>query len=172
MACQNGKTFSGLAGANPRPNGAIRKRDHPAKFRKEIAENLLLHYQGALLLDSYEPYQKFMELWEEIIQDDCWHISQNGWKPEISVLYSVVKKGKNKGQKKKRLALRPYAQKSGCRPFFAEDQQMLDKMHADLDAMKIELDGMEEEELLGDDPLLPLQTGKKGMRMTTRRPTS
>ncbi len=39
---------------------------------------------------------------------------------------------------------------------------MLDKMHADLDAMKIELDGMEEEELLGDDPLLPLQTGKSG----------
>ena len=78
------------------------KGDHPAKFRKEIAENLLLHYQGALLLDSYEPYQKFMELWEEIIQDDCWHISQNGWKPEISVLYSVVKKGKNKGQKKEK----------------------------------------------------------------------
>lgn len=51
------------------------KSDHPAIFRKEISENLLFHYQGTALLDPYEPYQKFMELWEEMIQDDCWHIT-------------------------------------------------------------------------------------------------
>lgn len=140
--------------------------DHPAKFGKEISENLLLYYQGTAypgrdVLDPYEPYQKFMELWEETIQDDCWHISQNGWKPEITPIYSVVKKGKNKGQKKEKgwhCDLTP--KNLVIARFFADDQQKLDEMRADLDAMKIELEGMEEEDFGRDDSLLPLQTGK------------
>lgn len=137
------------------------KGDHPAKFKKEISENLLFHYQGAPLLDPYKPYQKFMELWEAIIQDDCWHISQNGWRPEISVFYSVTKKGKNKGQKKEKGWLCDLTPKNlVIARFYVENQQKLGKMRADLDAMKIELDGMEEEDFLRDDPLLPLQAGK------------
>lgn len=135
--------------------------DHPAQFRKDTSEHLLLHYHGVPLLDPYEPYQKFMELWEEIIQDDCWHIGQNGWKPEITTIYSVVKNGKNKGKRKEKGWLCDLTPKNlVVARFFAGDQQKLDKIRADLDAMKIEMEGMEEEDFLRDDPFLPLQAGK------------
>ncbi len=134
---------------------------HPNDFRRHISENILAHYQGMILLDAYEPYQRIMEIWEETIQDDCWQISQNGWKPDIAVIYQETRKGKNRGRKKEKgwsCDLTP--KELVVARFFAEDQQNLEKMQADLEAVKIELDAVEEEDFSSNDPLLPLKTGK------------
>lgn len=135
--------------------------DHPNAFLKNISENLLLNYQGMRLLDAYEPYQQLMEIWENTIQDDCWHISQKRWKPEITAIISVTKTGKNKGQKKETGWECDLVPKGlVISRFFADEQNKLNELRTNLENTEIELAGMEEEDLISNDPLLPLKTGK------------
>jgi type I restriction enzyme M protein len=67
---------------------------HPKEVISELAESLLAHYHNKPLLDPYDIYQYLMDYWADVMQDDCYLISSDGWKAET---YRVIefKNGKD-----------------------------------------------------------------------------
>ena len=69
--------------------------NHPKDVVFKISENLLEQYTDKPLIDKYDIYQHLMDYWNEIMQDDCYIISADGWKADISIIKD--NKGKEKG---------------------------------------------------------------------------
>jgi type I restriction enzyme M protein len=65
----------------------------PKAVIADLGENLLAHYKGKPLLDSYDVYQHLRDYWAEIMQDDCYLIAADGWKAEPQRVLET-KKGK------------------------------------------------------------------------------
>lgn len=55
----------------------------PKTLIKKLADDILAHYADAPLVDNYAIYQHLMDYWEEVMQDDCYQISAEGWKVEF-----------------------------------------------------------------------------------------
>ena len=55
------------------------KDGHPKALIEEVAESLLNAFRAAPLLDAYDDYQHLMDYWAEVMQDDCYLISADGW---------------------------------------------------------------------------------------------
>jgi type I restriction enzyme M protein len=55
------------------------KDGHPKALIEEVAESLLNAFRAAPLLDAYDVYQHLMDYWAEVMQDDCYLISADGW---------------------------------------------------------------------------------------------
>jgi type I restriction enzyme M protein len=53
---------------------------HPKQLIETIAEDLLATFKTAPLLDAYDVYQHLMDYWADTMQDDCYLISDAGWK--------------------------------------------------------------------------------------------
>ena len=68
----------------------------PKQLIRELAQNLLHHYEGKPLMDHYAVYQHLMDYWGETMQDDTYLIAADGWKAETSRVLVKDKKGKEK----------------------------------------------------------------------------
>ena len=66
----------------------------PKHLIQEIAEDLLLAYSNRSLVDKYDVYQRLMTFWYELMQDDCYLITENGWRAETRRIIETNKKGK------------------------------------------------------------------------------
>ena len=58
---------------------ALSQEDLPKDFIHRISESLLQAYTEAPLLDRYDMYQIIMDYWFEVMQDDVYIITQDGW---------------------------------------------------------------------------------------------
>ena len=58
----------------------LAKDGHPKPLIAGIAEDLLTTFKEAPLLDAYDVYQHLMDYWAETMQDDCYLITDSGWK--------------------------------------------------------------------------------------------
>lgn len=58
---------------------AIRMNTRPREVIQPMAEDLLQRFRGLPLLDPYDLYQKLMDHWQEIMQDDVYMIGTDGW---------------------------------------------------------------------------------------------
>ncbi|MDW9362527.1 SAM-dependent DNA methyltransferase [Sinorhizobium meliloti] len=72
--------FDGWAGANAPLLNGIQPGDKPKALIHKIAEDMLERFTDAPLVDKYEAYQRLMTYWAEIMQDDVFVISSEGWK--------------------------------------------------------------------------------------------
>jgi type I restriction enzyme M protein len=52
---------------------------HPKALIETIAEDLLVMFRQAPLLDAYDVYQHLMDYWAETMQDDTYLIAADGW---------------------------------------------------------------------------------------------
>ena len=114
----------------------------PKQLIGKLAEDLLSHYTDKPLIDRYDIYQHLLDYWEQVMQDDCYLITQDGWKAETTRLIETDKKGheRDKGWvcdllPKPLLVAR----------YFAKEQVALEQLSADLDAVSARLAEMEEE---------------------------
>ena len=57
--------------------------DRPKELIATLAESILADFQGVALVDAYSVYQGLMDFWTEIMQDDFYQISADGWKAEL-----------------------------------------------------------------------------------------
>src|SRR5450756_800481 len=55
------------------------KYGHPKALIETIAEELLVVFRQAPLLDAYDVYQHLMDYWAETMQDDAYLIAADGW---------------------------------------------------------------------------------------------
>ena len=67
---------------------------NPKELIHDLSEGLLDNYHKKPLIDPYDMYQHLMNYWNEVMQDDCYLISQDGWKAETQRI--IVESGKNK----------------------------------------------------------------------------
>ena len=51
----------------------------PREIIQTLSEDLLGRFTGLPLLDSYDVYQKLMDYWDEVMQDDVYLIAADGW---------------------------------------------------------------------------------------------
>jgi len=64
---------------------ALEKSLKPKEVIYRISEDILATYTGKALMDKYDVYQHLMDYWNEVMQDDCYLISADGWKAELTI---------------------------------------------------------------------------------------
>ena len=68
---------------------------NPKELIHDLSEDLLEQYSNKPLIDQYDMYQHLMTYWMEGMQDDCYLITQDGWKTET---YRIIVENKAKKQ--------------------------------------------------------------------------
>lgn len=115
---------------------------HPRDVIVPLAEGLLKHYQDKPLIDPYTVYQHLMTYWSETMNDDCYIISEDGWKAETTRTIETDKKGKEKDKGwtcdlvPKLLIVARY---------FANEQAEIDALAMELESVSSKLTEIEEE---------------------------
>lgn len=126
--------------------------DFPKDVIHRISESLLQAYTEAPLLDRYDMYQIIMDYWGEVMQDDMYFITQDGWPAANSLRELVVKKGE-KLKETPDLIINKAKYKAELIPpalivnrFFAEEQAGVDTKQTVLDTCSQELEAFIEEQ--------------------------
>lgn len=120
--------------------------DSPKQLIEEIAENLLAVFEAAPLLDAYDVYQHLMDCWAEVMQDDCYLLSVEGWVAQPYRITEEIAKGKKKGELKDKgwvcdLVPKPLM----VARYFAAEQAEIDRLQGELEAVEAEKEALSEE---------------------------
>lgn len=114
----------------------------PKELIASLSEDLLKHYTGKPLIDHYDVFQHLMDYWAATMQDDCYLLSEDGWKAEPARVVETTKKGKTVDRGwicelvPKDLVVARY---------FGQEQEAIDKLHGDLEAVAARITELEEE---------------------------
>ena len=116
---------------------------HPKEVIAALAEDLLAHYAGRPLIDPYDVYQHLMDYWAETMQDDCYLIAADGWRAET---YRVIEKNKATGKERDKGWTCDLIPKTLIvARYFADEQEEIDRLAADLESVTARLAELEEE---------------------------
>ncbi len=115
---------------------------HPKELIVEFSESLLAHYADQPLINSYDIYQHLMEYWAETIQDDCYLIAADGWTAET---YRIIEKDKKGKEKDKGWACDLIPKPLIVARYFAQEQEAIDALNAELETVTAKLAELEEE---------------------------
>jgi type I restriction enzyme M protein len=127
---------------------ALQTGFHPKEIIHPISEALLATYQGRALIDKYDVYQHLMNYWFEVMQDDCYLIAADGWK---ATTYRIVEEKKNKDGQVTKTIYKGWAcdlipKALVIHRYFAEQQQAIDQLNAELETLQNQKTEMEEEQ--------------------------
>ncbi len=117
---------------------------NPKDLIHALSEKLLSQYDNKALIDKYDMYQHLMTYWMETMQDDCYLISQEGWKAETHRII-VESKGKSKKKVDKGWDCDLIPKKLVIERYFADEKNTLETWQADKEAIANELTELEEE---------------------------
>jgi type I restriction enzyme M protein len=73
------KTFIDWKNANKPKLRAFGEKNRPKELIELLSEDLLSRFKATPLVNAYDLYQHLMDYWLEIMQDDCYLISEAGW---------------------------------------------------------------------------------------------
>jgi type I restriction enzyme M protein len=128
----------------------------PKTLIADIAEDLLLRFCKADLLDKYDIYQILMNYWEETMQDDVYVLVQGGWSAGTVLRQLLVKKGE-KLTENPDLIIAGKKYKADLIPpslivarYFPDKQNKIDHLQGELDAITQELESLIEEHSVED----------------------
>jgi type I restriction enzyme M protein len=80
----------------------VSTKDHPKALIQSIADDLLAACADVRLIDKYDLYQHLMTYWAEVMQDDAYIITVDGWGAGNQVMrLQKETKGKNKDRQQK-----------------------------------------------------------------------
>ncbi len=130
---------------------AIKQDDVPKQIIDQISEDLLTSYAETPLLSKYDIYQILMDYWDEIMQDDVYILTQDGWQAG-KALYELVTKKSDKLKETPDLLIKKTKYKAELIPpalviarFFADEQAKVDALQSELDAATQALESYIEE---------------------------
>jgi type I restriction enzyme M protein len=118
------------------------KDGHPKALIEAIAEDLLIAFRKAPLLDAYDIYQHLMDYWAETMQDDAYLIAADGWVAVPARIVETDKKGKSKD---KGWACDLIPKPLIVTRYFAKEQAAIDATQAELETATAALAELEEE---------------------------
>jgi type I restriction enzyme M protein len=143
----------------------------PKELIHALSEDLLARFVSFPLVDRYDVYQRLMDFWSVVMQDDVYLLVADGWltaaKPRLIVSDSLRKIqespdlvfGSGKKARKYKLDLIPPGVLS--RVFFKAEREQIDALSEAAEAAARELEELTEEHA-GDEGLLADATNDKG----------
>lgn len=127
----------------------IREGDRPNALIEALSESLLKTFRSnpaiASLIDPYDIYQHLMDYWDQTLKDDAWMIVTYGWKavqeakPNTDLIPATLMVAR----------------------YFAAEQQAIEQLEAERDAVSREIEELEEEHG-GEEGLLADARNDKG----------
>lgn len=116
--------------------------NQPKEVIFEVSENLLQQYNNKPLISKYGMYQHLMNFWNEIMQDDCYIISADGWKAET---YRIIVENKQKKKVDKGWTCDLIPKENVIIRFFQKEKQELEDLEIEKERISTELTELEEE---------------------------
>ena len=134
--------FANWKAANTQRLKGVAADTKPKALIATVAEDLLATFEKARLLDPYDIYQHLLDYWAEAMQDDLYIIVADGWKAET---YRIIEKDKKGKEKDKGWTCDLVPKSLIVAHYFAEEQQAITKLEAELDSATAALAELEEE---------------------------
>ncbi len=132
-----------------------------------LAEDLLTRFAGLPLLDPYDVYQRLMDYWDEVMQDDVYLIATDGW-GEAAKPRGIVEDKDKKFKETPDLTIKRRKYKMDLIPpglivarYFANEQVAIEKLQTKQDDATRELEEFIEEHT-GEEGLLEDAVNDKG----------
>lgn len=160
--------FAEWRDANIEVMRAFDKGHHPTDLIHALSEGLLARFREAPLVDAYDAYQHIMTYWSEVMQDDAYQITSEGWYV-AKVIRELVKDadgkfteepdivlGSGRGAKKLKAEVIPPARIVAR--YFAAEQAEVDELEAKAEELGRQLEELEEEHSGEDGLLVEAQT--------------
>ena len=145
---------------------ALEEACHPKDVIHRISEDLLETYHGKALVSKYGVYQIIMDYWSEVMQDDLYELSADGWEAGNEVTRRM-KKSTKKGGKDKEIAGIDGLEGRLIPPclliqvYFEKEQAAIDALDSQLESTRADMSEMAEEHT-GEEGLLSDATTEKG----------
>lgn len=115
---------------------------HPKEVAHIISEDLLNAYTDLHLIDRYDVYQHLMNYWMEVMQDDCYLITVDGWKAEV---YRILVENKKGTKVDKGWACDLIPAESVINRYFKKEKEVIVQLEAERDSLTAKLEEMQEE---------------------------
>jgi type I restriction enzyme M protein len=130
----------------------IKEGVKPKKLIHEISEDLLSAFDSLELIDAYDVYQHLMTYWNDMMQDDVYVISDDGWKAGREVYR--IQKTTGKDEKKKTSdvegidgieskLMKPYLI---IDKYFITEKNEIEKLETQIEQLSAELQEKEDEQ--------------------------
>ena len=116
---------------------------HPKQLIEALSEDLLTTFAEVQLIDKYDVYQHLMSYWSEVMQDDAYLITGDGWE---------AGKDASNGLIPPQLIIARY---------FATERDVIEQLEAERDAITRQMEEMDEEHG-GEEGLLSEAKNDKG----------
>jgi len=133
----------------------ISTKDHPKAIIQSVSDQLLEGFKSIRLIDKYDIYQHLMTYWEEVMQDDVYILTTEGWKAgNVITRLQRESKGKKKdiegllGLEGRRIPISLM-----IKTYFSKEQAELDELFARLEQIAAEMGELKDEHG-GDEGLL------------------
>ena len=121
----------------------------PRKIVETLSEDLLNRFMDLPLLDSYDVYQKLMDYWDEIMQDDVYLIAADGWLAGRVLRQAYDKETPDfttkKGQKTIKYVGELIPASLVISMFFDDEKQKLEQLEAEIEVLTQRKEEFEEE---------------------------
>lgn len=133
----------------------LNKGFKPRDLIFDLSENLLDSFSSLKLMDKYDVYQHLMEYWSEIMQDDAYIISSDGWSAETHRIIVEDKKGhkKDKGWDCDLIPKQLLAEK-----FFSNELEAINKLNSELEHASQEAETIDVENSGDEDVFLEVRS--------------
>ncbi|MBS4212428.1 type I restriction-modification system subunit M [Neobacillus rhizophilus] len=115
---------------------------NPKELIFELSEDILTHYYGKKLISKYDVYQHLMDYWAEIMQDDSYLISSDGWKAET---YRIYVENKQKKMVDKGWTCDLIPKELVINRYFIKEKQLIESLESESELLATQLVEMEEE---------------------------
>ena len=106
----------------------------PREIIQTLSEDLLDRFTGLPLLDPYDVYQKLMDYWDEVMQDDVYLIAADGWveaaKPREVIQDRQMKEIPDLVIKKKKYKMDLISPELIVARYFAAEQEAIEMLEA------------------------------------------
>lgn len=115
---------------------------NPKELIYSLSEKLLHQYDNKALIDQYDMYQHLMTYWFDVMQDDCYLITQDGWKAETERII-VENKSKKKVDKGWTCELIP--KELVINRYFKAEKATIENLNSEKESVAAELTELVEE---------------------------
>ncbi len=147
--------------------GLDQDKGDPKALIRELSEDLLARFEGAKLVSHYDVYQRLMDYWAGVIQDDVYAVVQDGW--AVGRTLRDARKGETPelaakvGKKQAKLVGEIIPAPLVVRRFFGEREEELARLAAEADEAAQRKAEFEEEHGGEEGELSGLEGGKSGI---------
>ena len=164
---QVGDVFDAWSKRHKRLLSGINGKILPRAVINTLSEDLLKAFADLPLLEPYDVYQRLMDYWDEVMQDDVYLIASDGWEKAANPRAAILHKDKKLSEtpdltvKSKKYKMDLVSPSLVVYRYFAAEQAAIEALRCESETAARQLEEFVEEHI-GDDGLLDDMVNDKG----------